>query len=256
MFSMLTKLKSEEHKDKVKFDITYGKKFLLGIINKDKPKELFEPIIETIYRSDGVSVDKIIETDAQTNQVVKITYFDYFNDKKIKSVEEFEEGIKIRVTLFSFFKSVSEFDKKTGKKTKTINYTVKDDSKIMSEYDYDIETERISRMTVYRTDGKSIAFIKELSPETGAVSRCINYKKDSTAISSVSKYELLGDTTVKTTYYYTNPIYMTSPEMVSKKITADNLNKKVIDSFSSKKVNYLIDNLYKNNNSFSSIQVS
>lgn len=256
MFNIVTKSKSKEQKDKVKFDKTYGKKFLLGLISKDKEEEVQEPIVETVYRADGVSVDKIIETDALTNQVIKITYYDYFDDKKIKSIEEFEDGLKIRLTLFSFFKSVSEFDKKTGKKIKTINYAVKDESKIMSKYDYDIETERISRMTVYRADGKNIAFIKELSPETGAVSRCINYKKDSSAISSVSKYELLGDTTVKTTYYYTNPIYMTSPEMVSKKITADNLNKKVIDSFSSKKVNYLIDNLYKNKNSFSSIQVS
>lgn len=254
MFSILTNSKSEEHN--AKFNIKYGSKLLKNIISPEYEKNEIETKQQTFYRHDGVSVEKIIETDALTGQTLKITNFDYFDDKKIKSIEEYDEGVKIRLTLFSFFKSVTEFDKKSGKKIKTTNYTVKNDSKIMSVYDYDAETEKIVRMTVYRTDGKTVAFIKEISPQTGIVSRCINYKKDSSAISSVSKYERMGDTTVKTTYYYTNPIYLSSPDMVDKKITADNLNKKVLDTFNGKKINHLIDNLYKNKNSFSSIQVS
>ena len=254
MFSITTNSKPEERN--IKFDIKYGSKFLKGLISPDAKTNETQTNKQTVYRNDGVSIEKIIETDAVTDQTLKITNFDYFDDKKIKSIEEYCDGIKIRLTLFSFFKSVTEFDKKSGKKIKTTNYAVKNNSKIMSVYDYDTETERIVRMTVYRTDGKTVAFIKEISPETGIVSRCINYKNNSSAISSVSKYERMGDTTVKTTYYYSNPVYLSSLDMVDKKITADNLNKKVLDTFKGKKIDHLINNLYKNKNSFSSIQVS
>lgn len=252
MFSLTT----NTFQEKCNNDLCDGAKFLKHLVFQEKEIKNTEPIKQTVYRHDGVSVDKIIESDPITRQILKITNFDYFDDKKVKSIEEFEDGIKIRLTLYSFFKSVTDFEKTTGKKLKTTNYTIKDDSKIMSVYDYDQETERIIRMSVYRTDGKNIAFIKELSPQTGAVTRCINYKKNSSAISSVSKYELLGDTTVKTTYYYNTPMFLSTPEMINKKVMADTLNKKVIDTFSSKKVNRLIDNLYKNKKSFSSLKIS
>ncbi len=201
-------------------------------------------------------VDKIVEKNSFTGEILRITHFDYFDDKKVKLIEDYENGIKVRLTSFSFFKSVTDIDKNTGKKIKTTNYNISDYNKKISVYDYDIETEQIIRTTVYRVDGKNIAFIKELSPETGIVSRCISYKKGSCAISSVSKYEKLGDTTVKTTYYYSTPIYLTNPDMIDKKVTADSLNKKVLDSFNNKRFNRLLDNLYKNKQSFASINVS
>lgn len=239
----------------LKLSIKNGSKFLKDLISP-KSSTVKQTDVKTVYRSDGITVDKTIEYDVITGNTIRIINYDYFNDKKIKSVFDYEDGVKIRVTTFSFFKSVTDFDKKTGKKIRTTNYNIKDYNKKMSVYDYDIEKEKIIRMTVYRVDGKNVAFVKEISPDTGIVTRCINYKKDSSAISSVSKFEMLGDTTVKTTYYYSTPIYMTTPDSIDKKIIADTLNKKVLDTFKSKNIGNLIDNLYKHRQNLSVIQLS
>ena len=77
---------------------------------------------EPAFRKDGKRVEKIITRNPDTNEIVKITYFDFFNDKKIKSVEEFVNGKKIRETNYSLFKSVTEYDFNTGKKIRTTNF--------------------------------------------------------------------------------------------------------------------------------------
>ena len=238
----------------IKRNLKKSTKFLKSIISQNQEPEI-KILSNQVLRQDG-SIEKLVEKNSNTGDILRVTYFDYFDDKKIKLIEDYENGTKVRETSFSFFKSVTDIDKNTGRKIKTTNYNINDDSKKMSVYDYDIETEQIIRMSVYRIDGKNIAFIKEISPDTGIVSRCISYKKDSSAISSVSKFEKLGDTTIKTTYYYATPIYLSTPEMLDKKITTDTLNKKVLDSFNNKKFNHLLDNLYKNKQSFAFINVS
>ena len=200
---------------------------------------------EIIYRRNGITVDKVIETDSKTNQIVKITHYNYFNDKKISSVEEYKNGIKTKETNFNFFKIVTEYNDNGEKKIRTTNYDLKTGTKIISVYDYDADTGIIVRMSVYRPDGKTVAFIKEFSPKTGMVTRCINYRKDSNAISSVSQYKLSGDTCIRTTYYYKTPLYILSDTQLENKITADNLNERILCNNIPQNMSKLIDNLYK-----------
>lgn len=200
-----------------------------------------------VYRQDGVSIDRIIETDAQTGEILKVTHYSYFDDKKISAIEEYEDGKKIRESSYNFFKVVTDFDRTSGKKIRTSNYDIKNKSKKISVYDYDTDTEKPVRITVYRPDGKSVSFIKEFSPQTGMVTRCINYKKDSGAISSVSQYKQAGETCIRTTYYYQVPLSLQSETEIEKQITADNINSRVLSNNVPKNVAKLIDNLYKKN---------
>ena len=200
-----------------------------------------------VYRKDGTTREKLIITDDMTGNVVKIINYSFFDDKKVSSVEEYEDGIKIKETCYSLFKIVADFDKISGKKIKVSNYDLKSESKIISVYDYDINTEKITRMTVYHPNGKTVAFIKEFSPKTGVLTRCINYKKDTGAIYSVSQYKTVGDTCIKTTYYYKTPLYMLSDTELDKKIIADNLNNRVLSEDIPRNVASLIDNLYSKN---------
>ncbi len=238
------------------FNISDSFKFLKDGMpfNSSKPDDLKK---EIIYRRNSNIVEKIIEYNPVTNQKVKVTKYDYFNNKKTVSVEEYVDNVRVKITSFSLFKSVTEFDKKSGKKFRTTNYSHKDESKISSIYYYDSETQNIMKMCVYRPDGKNIAFVKEISPKTGMVTRCINYKKNSSAVSSVSKYEILGGTLVKTTFFYNAPIHFASDKTLDRKITADVLNMRVINSFKEKNTDKLIDNLYQNNNNnFGMIKIS
>lgn len=237
-----------------KFGILVNSKFL-GDLKEER--DCGETLKETVFRHNGTSVEKIIEYDQNTGVKVRITNYDYFDDKKVKSVEEFdlETGVRKKVTSYTLFKSVTEFDIKTGKKVKTTNYDIKNESKKTSVYDFDIELEKISRVTIYRSDGNAVSMVKEIDPSTGLVVRSVSYKKGSTAISSVSKYEFQGDKTVKTTFYYNTPIYFTSPAVFDKKVVADTLNKKVLDESSKRRVERLIDSLYRNKMNFSSISV-
>ena len=127
----------------------------------------------------GKTVDKIIEYAPDGTTKILITNYDYFDETKIKSIEEFDQetGNLKKITTFTLFKSITDYDLKTGKKLKTTNFDLKTSSKKTSIYDYDIETEKISRVTVFRPDGKSVNMVKELNPNTGAVERVINYKK-------------------------------------------------------------------------------
>lgn len=238
------------------FGVVLNSKFFENWYDKND-NSMSKPIKEIIYRHDGKTVDKVIEYAQDRITKKQITNYDYFDDKKIKSIEEFdtETGNLKTITTFTLFKSVTNYDVKTGKKLKTTNFDLKTSTKKTSIYDYDIETEKIRRVTVFRADGKSVSMIKELNPITGIVERVINYKKGSSAISSVSKYEFQGDKTIKTTFYYNTPMYFTSPITFNKKITADTLNKKVLDNSNKKQITKLIDNLYKNKLSFSSISV-
>lgn len=238
------------------FGVVLNSKFFENWYDKNE-NSTNEPIKEIIYRHDGKTVDKIIEYAPNGITKKQVTNYDYFNDKKIKSIEEFDQetGNLKRITTFTLFKSVTNYDIKTGKKLKTTNFDLKTSTKKTSIYDYDIETEKISRVTVFRADGKSVSMVKELNPTTGIVERVINYKKGSSAISSVSKYEFQGDKTIKTTFYYNTPMYFTSPITFNKKLTADTLNKKVLDNNNKKQITKLIDNLYRNKLSFSSISV-
>ena len=237
------------------FDIKKSANYLKDIVHKNSVQDV-ETSKEYVYRKDGMRVEKIVEYNVANGNIVKITNLDYFNDKKVKSVEEYKGGKLVRFTGYSLFKSVTEYDKISGKKICTTNYQIKNENKISSVYHYDTETEKIVKMAVYRPDGKYVAFVKEISPESGQVVRCINYKKNSSAISSVSKFEFMGTTSVKTTFYYNTPLYFESVAMLDKKILADTLNNRVLTDSKRGRIDKLIDNLYKNKQSFASVKIS
>ena len=218
-------------------------KLLKNLLHNDNE----QIISKTIYRKDGITVDKIIEINVTSGETIKITNYNYFDDKKIKSVEDYENGIKVRDTSYNIFKVITEFDRTSGKKFRTYNYNLKMQEKLISIYDYDMETEKIVKMTVFQPDGETISFVKEISPQTGMVTRCINYKKNSKAISSVSQYKLMGDTCIRTTYYYRTPLYLFAMSELENKIIADDLNNRVLNN-PNKNVAKLIDSLYKNSN--------
>ena len=131
---------------------------------------------EVVYRRNGKSIDKIVEFDIKTGSKVKTTHYDYFNDKKIRSVDEFDRrtGKKVRTINYVLYKSIDEFDIETGKKLRTINYNVKDDSKISSIQEYDTKTGKISTVSIYKRDGKTISVVKNIDPETEKVINTIN----------------------------------------------------------------------------------
>ena len=224
-----------------------------NILNLPHKKTLID---EIIYRNDNYKIEKIISRIIETNEIIKITNFDYFNDKKIKSIEEFSNSRKFRETTFSLFKSVTEYDVTGEKKLRTINFNLQNSNKKASTYEYDLKSGKIVKMIIYRPDGENIAFIKEISPITGLVTRCINYKLNSQAISSVAKYDFIGNTTIKTIYYYNSPIHINNIDNIDKKLISDDLNKRIISNPKNEKINKLLDNLYKNKLNFNSINKS
>ena len=145
---------------------------------------------EIIYRRNGRTVDKLIEFDSDTGLKIKTTHYDYFDDKKIRSIDEFDKvtGKKIRTTNFVLYKSIDEFDLKTGKKLRTINFQVKDETKISSIQEYDPETEKIVTISIYKRDGKTVGIVKNIDPETGKVTNWVNRDKDSVTF-DISKYD-------------------------------------------------------------------
>lgn len=134
---------------------------------------------EVIYRRNGKSIDKIIEVNLETGSKVRATHFDYFDDKKIRSVDEYDyrTGKKVRTTNFVLYKSVDEYDPETGKKIRTINYNIKDENKISSVQEYDLETGKIHTVSIYKRDGKTIGVVKNIDIETGKVKTHINNRK-------------------------------------------------------------------------------
>ena len=149
----------------------------LRLLNTTQTKE------EVVYRKNGTSIDKIIEVDVLTGMRVKTTHFDYFNDKKIRSIDEYdrETGTKLRTINYVLYKSIDEYDVVSGKKLRTINFSVKDENKISSVQEYDITTGKIIKIFIYKRDGKTVSIIKEIDPETGKITSIVN--KISTEIS-------------------------------------------------------------------------
>ncbi len=70
-----------------------------------------------VYRKNGKSVDKVIEFDVKTGSKVKTTHYDYFDDKKIRSIDEFDKESckKIRTVNYVVYKSIDEYDLESGK---------------------------------------------------------------------------------------------------------------------------------------------
>ena len=149
----------------------------LRLLNTTQTKE------EVVYRKNGTSIDKIIEVDVLTGMRVKTTHFDYFNDKKVRSIDEYdrETGIKLRTINYVLYKSIDEYDVVSGKKLRTINFSIKDENKISSVQEYDITTGKIIKIFIYKRDGKTVSIIKEIDPETGKIASIVN--KISTEIS-------------------------------------------------------------------------
>lgn len=149
----------------------------LRLLNTTQTKE------KVVYRKNGTSIDKIIEVDVLTGMRVKTTHFDYFNDKKVRSIDEYdrETGIKLRTINYVLYKSIDEYDVVSGKKLRTINFSIKDENKISSVQEYDITTGKIIKIFIYKRDGKTVSIIKEIDPETGKITSIVN--KISTEIS-------------------------------------------------------------------------
>lgn len=149
----------------------------LRLLNTTQTKE------EVVYRKNGTSIDKIIEVDVLTGMRVKTTHFDYFNDKKVRSIDEYdrETGIKLRTINYVLYKSIDEYDVVSGKKLRTINFSIKDENKISSVQEYDITTGKIIKIFIYKRDGKTVSIIKEIDPETEKITSIVN--KISTEIS-------------------------------------------------------------------------
>ena len=123
---------------------------------------------EVVYRKNGISINKIIEVDVVTGMRVKTTHYDYFDDKKVRSIDEYdrETGAKLR--------TIDEYDVVSGKKLRTINFSVKDENKISSIQEYDITTGKIIKIFIYKRDGKTLSIIKEIDLETGKVTSTLN----------------------------------------------------------------------------------
>lgn len=117
-----------------------------------------------------------MEVDAVTGLRLRTTHFDYFNDKKVRSIDEYDKftGKKIRTINYVLYKSVDEYDLETGKKVRTINFNIKDENKISSIQEYDLETEKIVKISIFKRDGKTISIIKSIDPVTEKVTSWIN----------------------------------------------------------------------------------
>lgn len=137
-----------------------------------------DTVEKVVYRRNTKSVDKIIELNPKTGSTVKTTHFDYFDDKKVRSVDEYDykTGKKIRTINYVLYKSIDEYDLETGKKIRTTNYNVKDDTKISSVQEYDINTGKILTVSIYKRDGKTVSIIKKIDPKTGKVTNWVNNK--------------------------------------------------------------------------------
>lgn len=219
----------------------------LDLLNKDLISNAGEKYRkEIIYRHNSSRIERIHFFDKETGVRIKTNYYDYFDDNKLKSVDEYDEktGEKVRSTNYTLYKSVTEYNKKSGKKLKTVNYSLRDENKIASIHEYHSIYDKVSRISIFRPDGKSISMVKEINPLTDRVEQCINYKKDSNVISSVSRYEFQNNKMVKTTCYYRD-----NTESVREFKTP------VISDIEKAKTAKLIDNLFKKNLNFKMLQL-
>lgn len=168
-------------------------------------EKLPEPEVrkEVIYRKNKLTIDKEIEYDAKTGDKLRVLHHDYFNNEKIRAIDEFvpSTGKKYRTINYILYKSIDEYDIDTGKRIRTINYDIRNENRVTSIQEYDFETERIKKVTLYRRDGQTISTIKEINPKTEAVIRWISFRESQT-ISSVSEYSSKNGKPSKTTYFY------------------------------------------------------
>lgn len=131
---------------------------------------------EIVYRKNGKTIDRIIEVDVVTGLRLKTTHFDYFNDKKVRSIDEYDKysGQKIRTINYVLYKSIDEYDLATGKKIRTTNFSIKDENKISSIQEYDLATGKIIKISIFKRDGKTISIIKKIDPITEKVTSWVN----------------------------------------------------------------------------------
>ena len=158
---------------------------------------------ETVYRRNKLSVDRVIEYDAQTGDKLRVVHYDYFNNEKIRAIDEFipHSGKKYRTINYILYKSIDEFDTDTGKRIRTINYDIRNENRVTSIQEYDTETGKIKKVTLYRRDGHTISTIKEINPKTENVIRWTSFRESQT-ISSISEYNAQNGRPSKTTYFY------------------------------------------------------
>ena len=212
-----------------------------------EPEMIFED--EVIYRKNTDRVESVTKFSQKTGNKIKTIKYDYFDDKKIKSIDEFDEisGNKIKTTNFTLFKAVTEYDIQSGKKLRTLNYHFRDENKLSSIHEYNLQYGKVSKITVFRNDGKSVSMVKELNPETEMIEKCISFKRGSNTISSVSQYDFDGNKTIKTTMYY-NGLSFNKPKDIKK---CNFGGFKPISRTEKLKKDKLIDNLFKNKLTFS-----
>jgi len=207
---------------------------------KTAAKEAFSE--EVIYRKNNKTIDKIHFFDLKTGAKVRTYHYDYFNDKKIRTIDEFdiETGRKIRTTSFVLYKSVDEFDVETGKKIRTINYDMNDENKVVSVQEYDLNYEKIVRISVFKKNSNDISLVKEINPATEKVVKWTSYKDAAKDVTSVHEYK--PHKAVKATYMHKEDSKI---QMKADYRTINQLEEPEKDRMAK-----LIDNLYKNNLKF------
>ncbi|MBQ3819155.1 DUF2963 domain-containing protein [bacterium] len=157
---------------------------------------------EIVYRKNGKSIDKVIEFDSDTGCKIRTTHYDYFNDNKIRSIDEYdkETGKKLRTINYVLYKSIDEYDFETGEKLRTINYNVKDDTKISSVQEYDIASGKITKIFIFKKDGKTICAIKKINPETNEVTDYLNREDWQNPIQTADENAIYCDNIKNDTY--------------------------------------------------------
>ena len=185
------------------FSINQNSAFFTLLGTEEPPQA--EIRTETVYRRNKISVDRVIEYDVRTNEKLRILYYDYFNNEKIRAIDEFmpDSGKKYRTVNYVLYKSIDEYDTESGERIRTINYDIKNEDKITSIQEYDIETKKLIKITLYRRDGKTISSVKEINPKTEHVTKRINFNEYG-IINSISKYNPKNGKANETVCFYKN----------------------------------------------------
>ena len=191
-----------------------AEKLPVKLVNKGKADNNIAPVDieklpmpdirkEIVYRRNKLSIDRVIEYDAGTGDKLRVVHYDYFNNEKIRAIDEFvpHTGQKFRTINYILYKSIDEFDVDSGKRIRTINYDIRNENRVTSIQEYDLETGKIKKVTLYRRDGQTISTIKEINPKTEAVIRWTSFRESQT-VSSVSEYNSKNGKPAKTTYFY------------------------------------------------------
>jgi len=198
---------------------------------------------EVIYRKNNKTIDKIHFFDTRTGAKIRTHHYDYFNDRKIRTIDEFDidTGKKIRTTSFVLYKSVDEFDIDTGKKIRTINYDMHDENKVVSVQEYDLDYEKIVKISVFKKNSDDISLIKEINPKTEKVVKWTSYKDAANNVTSIHEYK--PHKAVKSTY-----MHKENHRKINMKADYRDMNK--LAETEKDRMAKLIDNLYKNNLKF------